>query len=155
MSGALKWSPFDSSRWPSSTDVTGRTPPLFMDSFVRPVEAPADPAPVRVEEYVDHKTLVVRAEMPGADPDRDIAVTMAAGVLHIRAEGREPHTRTGGEGFPSGRYLPFSRTVPLPEGVTDQDIKVSYRDGVLEVRTPLPAAPSTDATEKRLTISRE
>ncbi|MGN6403667.1 Hsp20/alpha crystallin family protein, partial [Sinomonas sp.] len=36
------------------------------------------------------------------------------------------------------RYGSFSRTLPLPEGVTDQDIQATYRDGVLEVRVPVP-----------------
>ena len=154
MSGALKWSPFDSSRWPSATEAAGRTPAQFPGPTA--MEASAGRTPVQVEEYVEKQTLVVRAEIPGADPDRDIEVAVAGGLLHIRAERHGPDDRPGGERLASGlRYLPFTRSVPLPAGVTDRDIKVSYREGVLEVRTPLPAAPPTDAKERRLTISHD
>ena len=166
MAGALKWSPFESARWPDAQDGVSRTPSLFTGATGR-VFDPSDAlvpvhneevrvADVRVEEFVDRETLVVRAEMPGADPDRDIEVSVAGGVLHIRAGRGESGGHTDGNGHHSGlRYRPFTRNLPLPEGVTDSDIKVSFRDGVLEVRTPLPAAPLTDAPEKRLPISRE
>lgn len=161
MSGALKWSPFESARWPSAQEGTGRTPSSFVGAMSRPFEHAHAPSPVSVEEvsvdeYVDGETLVVRAQMPGADPDKDIEVSVAGGVLHIQAgrDGAGGHSE--GDRFPSGlRYRRFTRNLPLPEGVTDQDIKVSFRNGVLEVRTPLPTAPGTDAAEKRLPISRD
>lgn len=166
MSGALKWSPFESARWPAAQDGTGRTPAQFTGAIGRvfdpnDVQVPVHyeevrVADVRVEEFVDGETLVVRAEMPGADPDRDIEVSVAGGVLHIRAGRGETGGHSAGNGQHSGLpYRPFTRNLPLPECVTDADIKVSFRDGVLEVRTPLPAAPLTDAPEKRLPISRE
>ncbi|CAN7592113.1 Hsp20/alpha crystallin family protein [Arthrobacter sp. LjRoot14] len=161
MSGALKWSPFESARWPSAQDGAARKPSPFAGAMARPFEhadAPmaASVAEVSVDEYVDEETLVVRAQMPGADPDRDIEVSVAGGVLHIRAGRAEAGDHSDGDRFPSGlRYRRFTRNLPLPEGVTDKDIKVSFRNGVLEVRTPLPAAPGTDAAEKRLPISRD
>lgn len=157
MSGALKWSPFESNRWPSAQDGAGRNPSQFAGSNGRPFEPAGRPAPVLVEEvsvdeYVDQEALVVRAQLPGADPDRDIEVFVAGGVLHIRAG----HEQSEGTRLQSGqRYRTFARNLPLPEGVTDEDIKVSFRDGVLEVRTPLPGVPGTHAAEKRLPISRD
>ncbi|MDQ0077557.1 Hsp20/alpha crystallin family protein [Arthrobacter oryzae] len=166
MSGALKWSPFESAGWQTAQDGAGRTPSHVIDAIGQAFDSAGVPFPVhyqevhvedvRVEEFVDREALVVRAEMPGADPDRDIEVSVAGGVLHIRAGRQKSDGRSDGNGFQSGlRYRPFDRTLPLPEGVTDTDIRVSFRDGVLEVRTPLPAAPLTDAPEKRLPISRD
>lgn len=166
MSGALKWSPFESAGWPSSEDRAGRTPSRFSGTVGQAFDSAGVPIPVhyeevriedvRVEEFVDRETLVVRAEMPGADPDRDIEVSVAGGVLHIRAGREVSDEDSAGKGFHTGlRYRPFDRNLPLPEGVTDTDIKVSFKDGVLEVRTPLPAAPLSDAPEKRLPISRD
>lgn len=162
MSGALKWSPFESARWPSVQDGT-RTPTQFAGENGRAFDAADRQVPVLVEEvsvdeYVDQGALVVQAQLPGADPDRDIEVFVAGGVLHIRARGDEPGHRTEGNGnrLNSGaRYRPFSRNLPLPEGVTAADIKVSFRGGVLEVRTPLPRVPGTAGGEKRLPISRD
>jgi HSP20 family protein len=164
MSGALKWSPFESARWPSAQEEgAGRSPSQFAGANGRPFE-PADRAvpvlveEVSVDEYVDQEALVVRAQLPGADPDRDIEVFVAGGVLHIRGRRDESGGHAGGNGtrlHSGARYRPFARNLPLPEGVTDADIKVTFRDGVLEVRTPLPGVPGTAAAEKRLPISRD
>ena len=32
----------------------------------------------------------------------------------------------------------YARTLPLPEGVSEADIKVTYKDGLLEIRVPAP-----------------
>ncbi|CAN7566812.1 Hsp20/alpha crystallin family protein [Arthrobacter sp. LjRoot78] len=162
MSGALKWSPFESARWPSAQDGAGRNPSQFAGSNGRSFESTDSLVPVlvdeevSVDEYVDKEALVVRAHLPGADPDTDIEVSVAGGVLHIRAGHEQSGGRSEGTRLHSGqRYRPFARNLPLPEGVTDEDIKVSFRDGVLEVRTPLPVLPGTDAAEKRLPISHD
>jgi HSP20 family protein len=34
--------------------------------------------------------------------------------------------------------------LPLPEGVTESDIIASYKDGVLEIRIPLPETPPAE-----------
>jgi HSP20 family protein len=36
------------------------------------------------------------------------------------------------------RYGAFSRSLSLPEGVTEAAITASYKDGVLEIRIPEP-----------------
>ncbi|MBT2597323.1 Hsp20/alpha crystallin family protein [Arthrobacter sp. ISL-72] len=161
MSGALKWSPFEPARWPSAQDGSGRTTPEFVGGVGRTFSAADEPANLRteevtVDEYVDQETLVVRAELPGADPDGDIQVAVAGSVPQIRAGLAESHDHPDSARLRSGlRYRPFTRNLPVPAGVTETDIKVSFREGVLEVRTPLPGAPGTDAAEKRLPISRD
>ena len=42
-----------------------------------------------VEEYLDGDTLVIRAELPGIDPDKDVEITIGDGLLHIHAERRQ------------------------------------------------------------------
>jgi HSP20 family protein len=37
--------------------------------------------------------------------------------------------------------------VPLPEGVRDDDITASYKDGILEVRVPMPAEEKPPVTK--------
>jgi HSP20 family protein len=161
MSGALKWSPFEPTRWPSAQDGSGRSTSEFVGGVGRTVDAAGEPANLRtvevsVDEYVDQETLVVRAKLPGADPDRDIQVAVAGSVLQIRAGLAESQDHPDGARLRSGlQYRPFTRSLPLPAGVSETDIKVSFREGVLEVRTPLPGAPGTDAAEKRLPISRD
>ena len=44
---------------------------------------------IKVEEFIDGDHLVIRAELPGVDPDRDIDVSVDNGVLTIAAERQE------------------------------------------------------------------
>ena len=81
---------------------------------------------IPIEEYQDAGTLVVRAEVLGIDPDRDLELTVTNDTLRIHADRREV------------RYGTFTRTIPLPPGVTDADVTATYQAGILEVRIPTP-----------------
>ncbi len=108
---------------------------------------------MRVEEFIEDDHLVIRAELPGVDPDRDIEVTVAGGMLTIRAERHEEKTEGDGKkGYRSEfRYGALVRTMPLPAGVADSDIEATYADGILEVRLPV---GSLDRPTKRIAITR-
>jgi HSP20 family protein len=101
---------------------------------------------VAVEEFTEGDTLVVKAELPGIDPDKDVDITVSGGALHIRAE-RKEETEESGKTFHRRelRYGSFARTIPLPEGVEDSDIAASYKDGILEVRVPMPKEAATES----------
>jgi HSP20 family protein len=101
---------------------------------------------MRVEEFRDGDTLVVRAELPGIDPDKDVEVTTSGGFVRIRAHREEKTEHTEKKGYRSEfRYGQFERDVALPDGVDGTNVKAAYKDGILEVRVPYPteaAAPS-------------
>lgn len=40
---------------------------------------------LRMEEYFEGSTLVLRAEVPGIDPDKDVEITVSDGVLRLTA----------------------------------------------------------------------
>lgn len=110
------------------------------DLFRRVLDFEFEPGWVRVEEFVDDDTLVVRAELPDIDPDKDVELSVAGGVLHIRAQREEKTEKREKDLYRSEfRYGSFVRNVTLPEDVKDEDITASYKDGILEVRAPLPA----------------
>ena len=94
---------------------------------------------IRVEEFRDDGTLVIRADLPGIDPDSDVELTVSHGILHIEAERREEEKREE-KGYVRRelRYGSLSRSLPLPAGVTEADITATYKDGVLEIRIPAP-----------------
>jgi HSP20 family protein len=99
------------------------------------------PATMRLEEYVEDNTLVVRAEIPGIDPDKDVEISAHDGVLTIKAERSEKSEKKAKSFYRSEfRYGAFARTVPLPAGATVDDVKATYKDGVLEIRVPTPSA---------------
>ncbi|MFX5126514.1 hypothetical protein ABTC57_18860, partial [Acinetobacter baumannii] len=59
------------------------------DLFRRVLDADFDTGWIRVDEFRDGDELVVRAELPGIDPDRDLELTVADGFLHISAHREE------------------------------------------------------------------
>lgn len=103
---------------------------------------------IRVEDFVEGDQYVVRAELPGVDPDKDVEITVQRGVLTLRCERREQRAEKGRSEF---RYGSFARSVRLPEGAREDDVKASYKDGILTVRVGL-GQPSAGA--KKITVAR-
>lgn len=111
------------------------------------------PGAVKVEELVDGNDLIVRAELPGVDPEKDVDISVQDHSLLINAHRQErKEEKEKGSYRSEFRYGSFSRTLPLPEGVTDQDIQATYRDGVLEVRVPVPE--QKQAAAKKIEVKR-
>ena len=106
--------------------------------------------PMRVEDYVSEGQYVVRAELPGIDPEKDVEITVEDGVLTVKAERQEEKKEAGRSEF---RYGSFTRSVTLPRGADQENVAASYRDGILEVRTPIKEA--TKAEPKRIAIAKE
>jgi HSP20 family protein len=97
-----------------------------------------DDSDMKVEEFRDGDTLVVRAEMPGIDPDKDVEITVSDGMLHLSAERRSETKTEDKKGYRSEfRYGSFSRSVRLPAGAGEEDVKATYDDGILEVHIPI------------------
>lgn len=113
----------------------------------------ADRDAMHLEEFRENGSLVVRVELPGIDPERDVEITVAGDTLCIRAERRERHEATGDGDFYRSefRYGQFTRTLALPRGVGADEVAADYTDGILEVRLPLgPHGPgSTQVTVSR------
>ncbi|HEX6310710.1 MAG TPA: Hsp20/alpha crystallin family protein, partial [Acidimicrobiia bacterium] len=102
------------------------------------LEAPLFEETMRIEQYEEGTELVVKAEMPGLDPDKDVDIQVVGETLRIRAERRqETKTEEKGRYRSEFRYGSFSRTLPLPTGATEADVKATYKDGILEVRVPI------------------
>lgn len=107
---------------------------------------------LRIEEYRENGDLVIRAEMPGIDPEQDVEVSVSDGTLKIRAERREERKTEDKHGFRSEfRYGSFGRSIPLPAGVAEEDISASYKEGTLEVR----AIDTESAERKKIPIKRD
>ena len=64
--------------------------------------------PIRVEDYLDDDHYVVRAELAGIDPEKDVEVTVGAGYLTIHAE---RHDKTEGKHRSEFRYGAFTRSL--------------------------------------------
>ena len=111
----------------------------LLDTFRRFLSSQWDEAEwLRVEEFVEDETLVVRAELPGIDPEKDVDISVVDGSLVIRAEKEEKSEKKDKDSYRSEfHYGSFVRAIALPSGVDEAQIAASYRDGVLEVRVPM------------------
>ena len=89
----------------------------------------------RVEEVARDNRYVIRAELPGLDPDRDIEVTVEGRTLTIHAERRPEDSGRCRSEF---RYGSLTRLVTLPVTVDAKDVTARYERGVLEVSVPAP-----------------
>ncbi|HUI04407.1 MAG TPA: Hsp20/alpha crystallin family protein [Acidimicrobiales bacterium] len=94
---------------------------------------------IRVEEVMEGDTLVIRAELPGVDPDKDVDISVENGVLTLHAERRD-ETVDKDRRRSEFRYGSFSRSLTLPVGATEDDVKATFADGILEVRVPVSRA---------------
>jgi HSP20 family protein len=107
---------------------------------------------LRVEEFTEGDDLVVRAEMPGIDPEQDVDVHVREHVLEIRAERKAEETREEkGMTRSEFRYGSFYRAISLPAGAKENEVQATYKDGILEVRVPL---DSKGAQESKIAVKR-
>jgi HSP20 family protein len=107
---------------------------------------------LRVEEFTEGDQVVVRAEMPGIDPDKDVHISVSDHTLELRAERRQETKTEEKGGYRSEfHYGSFARSLPLPIGATDKDVKATYKDGILEVRIPV---DRKEAEAKKVPIQR-
>ena len=81
--------------------------------------------------------LVARMELPGIDPDEDVAVTFDEGELVIRGERRRSEDVKDEAYYrvESG-YGTFERRIPVPDGIDQEEIRAGYVDGILEITMP-------------------
>ncbi len=100
---------------------------------------------MRVEDFVKDGCYVVRAELPGMDPEKDIEVTVTNGVLTIKAERREEET---GKHHSEFRYGTFTRSVTLPAGADEEHVDAVYGHGILEVGVKLADKSADEAARK-------
>jgi len=104
-----------------------------------------------IESFIDSGKLIIRADLPGVDP-KDVDVTVTGDQLTIRGT-REQRVDEQSRSFINREfsYGSFERTVRLPGGVKAEDVKASYRDGVLELTMPVPE----ESKSRKVTIQVE
>lgn len=102
--------------------------------------------------YREGDKLIVRAEIPGIDPEEELTVELKDGVLHISGEKKvEKEISEDNRYLKECRYGSFRRQVVLPEGVDPESIHANFDNGILMVTVPVPVEkalePSAIAVE--------
>lgn len=100
-----------------------------------------------VEQTED--AVVFKLDLPGVTAD-EVKVGVHDHLLAVTGERREDH-EVKHEGFLSRERATgrFERSMRLPENVKDEDIKASFRDGVLTITVPRVA----ESTPRQITIA--
>jgi len=95
---------------------------------------------VDIEEHDDK--LVVRADLPGVQPD-DFRVDIEDDALVIQGERRDERddTRRGIRRFERS-YGAFRRVVPLPAGANVENADARFENGVLQIEIPVQQSKS-------------
>jgi HSP20 family molecular chaperone IbpA len=110
-------------------------------TMLRPLSAQT----MRVEDYVKDGRYVVRAELPGLDPEKDLVVTVSNGILSIKADRQE---RTADKHRTEFRYGSFARHMALPAGADEDHVQATYDKGILEIMVELKEKPAPQTQRK-------
>ncbi len=79
---------------------------------------------------------MIHAELPGVNKD-DISIDVKDNVLSITGQRKQEKTEQKEKWHRTERFFgSFQRSMLLPEGVTDADIKAKLENGVLEITFP-------------------
>lgn len=99
------------------------------------------------------KEFQITAEMPGMS-EKDVDISVSAGVLTIRGEKREEKEEKKKDYFLSERrYGAFNRAWRLPQTVDADKVEAKFAKGVLIVT--LPKKPEAESTAKKIAIAAE
>lgn len=104
-----------------------------------------------MDVYEKDNALFVKAELPGLKKE-DVQVEVEGEDLVIRGESKTESEVKDGDYYRSERsFGSFYRRLPLPAGVTSEQIQATLKDGVLEVRVPKPTEAAPEV--KKITVT--
>jgi HSP20 family protein len=105
----------------------------------------------RMDIYEHNGHLTIKAELPGMKKE-DIKVELHEGDLLVTGE-RKAESEVKEEDYYrlERAYGSFYRRLPLPFEVKSEQIKATYKDGVLEIQIPQPAQAAPAA--KKIAVS--
>lgn len=131
------------------SDFEGRSSSLmFPSSFGR-----FDTSMPRVDVAETDKEVTVSADLPGLD-EKDVQVTLDEDVLTIRgARKDEREEKKRNYHLVERSYGEFHRSIPLPGGLDKDQVKATFKKGVLTVT--LPKLPEAQSKKKTIAIESE
>jgi HSP20 family protein len=104
----------------------------------------------KIDVFERDNRLVTRIDLPGIKKE-DVTVEVTDGHLALSGERkRETEEKKDNIYRTEREYGRFYRLVPLPEGITPEDVKATFADGVLEVSVPLPARPASNVRKVQI-----
>ncbi|MBI1746591.1 MAG: Hsp20/alpha crystallin family protein [Acidobacteria bacterium] len=90
-----------------------------------------------VEAFQKDNQMILRVELPGVKPE-DVEITVIGDQLHLRGERKKSHEVTRNNYyFSESSYGRFERVFTLLQGIKPEDVKATFKNGVLELALPL------------------
>ena len=94
-----------------------------------------------VDVWETESEMVYAFDLPGI-PEEKISVEFEDGALTVSAERERTHELSDDRFYRfERRFGTFSRTIALPQGVTEDKISANYNNGVLEIHVAKPEQP--------------
>ncbi|KAF9484278.1 small heat shock protein [Pholiota conissans] len=130
---------------PRDTQSTFQRQQNLVDGAVRSLKPRMD-----LHENDEQNVVTATFEFPGVSKD-NIQIDVHNGRLTVSAETKEAEDVNESEyAVRERRFGKYSRTLQLPQGVKDEEIKASMENGVLNITFPKTTA---EQAPKRITIS--
>ena len=97
----------------------------------------AKPFAPSTDIYRRNGDVVVRIELPGIDPKKDVSVTLENDEMIVRGE-RTHETEVKEDDYVrmESWYGSFERHLAVPEGLDENAVKADYHDGFLTITVP-------------------
>jgi len=96
------------------------------------------------ETKENENSIEITAELPGV-AEGDINLSLSKGILTISGEKKSEEKKEGETYYITERqYGSFSRSLKLPYEPEQDDIKASFKEGVLKVSVPKPKEMKPD-----------
>jgi len=129
-----RWDPFRQlSTLRSEIDRLFEEPFSALSEGMQPFMSGWSPA---LDVFEDRDNLTVKAELPGMKKE-DIEISLHDGVLTLSGERKEAQKFDQGEIHRSERFVgKFQRTLTLSTTVDIDNVKATYKDGILTVVLP-------------------
>jgi len=106
-----------------------------------------------MDVYADENDLVIKMELPEFRSE-DVDISLEDSSLTISGKHEHEEKIEEKDYYRRERYAgAFTRTVPLPREVKDEDIAANLKDGILEVRVAGAAAEAAVEGKKTIPIA--
>ncbi|MFC3885725.1 Hsp20/alpha crystallin family protein [Bacillus songklensis] len=92
---------------------------------------------LRVDVHETENEVIATCDIPGLEKKEDVHIDIENHTLRISGTINRSNETKEGRMHRQERFVGhFNRTISLPSQVSEEDVKASYKNGVLEVRIP-------------------
>jgi HSP20 family protein len=113
------------------------------DDFGMPLSTKVEREIPSIDLSETEDSLIIKAEVPGINPE-DMEISITDNILTIKGEMTQEDIEEKGDYHRmERRYGYFSRTLELPCKIVVEDVRATYKKGVLSIIMPKCEQPST------------